>query len=288
MGDATPLMKQFLRIKEKYPEAILFFRVGDFYEMFFDDAVTASKILQITLTSRDKNKENPVPLCGIPYHAASGYIAKLIRSGASVAVCEQVEDPTSAKGIVKREVVRVITPGTVIEPELLSAKENNYLAALKWEFKSAPTEAKKIGLAYLDLSTGDFRMSPSHAGWSEIEGELMKIGPKEVLLPSNLQGKEGPIEPLRQTWPIRYVSPSFFGALEVEETLKEHFQVHSTAALGGDTFSLIAAGALLSHLKETQKTALGNIVTLRPISSGEEMRIHPLAIRHLDLVPLTR
>ncbi len=288
MGNTTPLMNQYMEIKKGHPEAILFFRVGDFYEMFLDDAVTASKILQITLTSRDKNNANPIPLCGIPYHAASGYIAKLIRSGSSVAICEQVEDPAAAKGLVRREVVRVITPGTIIEPELLSAKENNYVAVLKWDFKSPSSPKNRIGLAYLDLSTGDFRMLPSCTGWDEIEGELLKISPKEVLVSSSGPGKEMMIDRLQKAWPIRQISPVFFNTPEAEETLKKHFQIHSVHSLGGDPFSLCAAGALLSHLQETQKTALGNIISLRPIPSEDLMRIHPLAIRHLDLVPLKR
>ena len=288
MNDATPLMKQYLETKKQHPDTILFFRVGDFYEMFFEDALVASKVLQITLTSRDKNKENAVPLCGIPYHAASGYIAKLIRSGYSVAVCEQVEDPASAKGIIKREVVRIITPGTVIEPELLCAKENNYLAALTWDFRSALAEAPQIGLAYLDLSTGDFRAVASDRGWSEIEGELIKVGPKELLLPSHLQGKEDQTGPLRQIGPIRFVSSSYFIAGQAEQVLKSHFQIHSLASLGYDPLAWAAAGALLGQVQETQKIALGNIVALRPHPSGEYMRIHPLAIRHLDLVPVSR
>jgi len=293
MGSTTPLMNQYLEIKKDHPEAILFFRVGDFYEMFLDDAVTASKILQITLTSRDKNNANPIPLCGFPYHAASGYIAKLIRSGSSVAICEQVEDPATAKGLVKREVVRVITPGTVIEPELLSAKENNYVAALQWDFRSPLSRKTRIGLACLDLSTGDFRMLPSCAGWGEIEGELLKIDPKEILIPSSdpekqAVGKEAMMGLLQKTWTIRQVSPAFFNPAEAEKTLKKHFQIHSVQSLGEDPFSLTAAGAILSHLQETQKIALENIVSLRPIPSEKLMRIHPLAIRHLDLVPLTR
>jgi len=280
-------MKQYLDTKRQHPDAILFFRVGDFYEMFYEDAVTASKVLQIALTSRDKNKENSVPLCGVPYHAASGYIAKLIKAGFAVAVCEQVEDPALAKGIVKREVVRVITPGTLIEPELLSPKENNYVAAVVWDFSSPVEKAKHFGLAYLDLSTGDFRIA-SVEGWSEVESELSKIDPREMILPAYLEGKEGaPSHPF-QRWPIRYIAPALFLAERTETLLKSHFRVHSTAALGGDRLALIAAGALLGHVQETQKTALGNILSLRPHSSGEYMRLHPLAQRHLELIPTGR
>ncbi|TAK02602.1 MAG: DNA mismatch repair protein MutS, partial [Candidatus Manganitrophaceae bacterium] len=287
MPEVTPLMKQYLDTKRQHPDAILFFRVGDFYEMFHQDAVTASKVLQIALTSRDKNKENAVPLCGVPYHAASGYIAKLIKAGYAVAVCEQVEDPALAKGIVKREVVRVITPGTLIEPELLSPKENNYVAAVTWDFASPIDRAKGIGLAYLDLSTGDFRIA-SAEGWSEIEAELTRVDPREMILPATLEGKEDRTAPFLRRRPIRYVPPALFIAEQAEALLKSHFQVHAVAALGGERLSLIAAGALLGHVQETQKTALGNVLTLRPHSFGEQMRLHPLAQRHLELVPAAR
>src|SRR5512138_1320841 len=152
MSDVTPMMRQYLEIKSEYPDAILFFRLGDFYEMFLDDAVKASRILDITLTSRNKNSDGAeVPLCGIPYHSANPYIAKLIEAGEKVAICEQVEDPKLAKGIVKREVVKVITPGLVTDGENLSPKDNNYLLAI------VPEKSGLYGVASIDLSTGQFR-----------------------------------------------------------------------------------------------------------------------------------
>src|SRR5256712_7271982 len=142
--DLTPLMRQFRQVKQRYPDAILFFRVGDFYEMFYEDAVEGARLLDIALTSRDKNKSEQIPLCGVPYHAAGGYIAKLLRAGRAVALCEQVEEPRFAKGLERRELVRVYTPGTLIESDLLAAGEANYLAAL------AP-RPPRAGLAWLDL-----------------------------------------------------------------------------------------------------------------------------------------
>src|SRR5512141_3016649 len=154
MSELTPMMRQYLEIKSSYQDSILFFRLGDFYEMFLDDAVKASRILDITLTSRNKNAEGAdVPLCGVPYHSAMPYIAKLIEAGEKVAICEQVEDPKSAKGIVKRQVVKVVTPGLVVENESLAPKENNYLLAL------SEANGLKIGVAFLDLSTGEFRVT---------------------------------------------------------------------------------------------------------------------------------
>ncbi len=288
MAQTTPLMKQFLEIKKNHPDAILFFRVGDFYEMFFDDAVKAASILQITLTSRDKNKKDAVPLCGIPYHAAPAYIAKLIRAGESVAVCEQVEDPAQAKGLVRREVVRVITPGTVIDPELLSAKENNYLAALTWPQGKNMEEAKTLGLACLDISTGDFRALASDASWQDVEGELVKLAPKEILLPSYYKNREHYIAGLRGPWPIRFVSSDTFSEEGASAALRSHFEIDNLAALGCGPFSMQAAGAILDHLQENQKTVLGNIARLRPIQSERFMRVGPLALRHLDLIPKSR
>jgi len=289
MTPTTPLMKQFLQIKGEYPNAILFFRVGDFYEMFFDDAVIASRILQITLTSRNKNQKNPVPLCGIPYHAASSYIARLIRSGKSVAVCEQVEDVGAARGIVKREVVRVITPGTVIEPELLSPKENNYLAALMWHLGSTLEETKQIGLACIDLSTGEFQVLAADLNWRMLgRGADQGFYQKKFFFQEKDKTKMERIQSLATRWPIRFTDPSFFDEKNAENCLKSHFKVHSLSSFGGGPYSLAAAGALLAHLQETQKRALGNITSLHPIPSRELMRIHPLAIRHLDLVPFSR
>ncbi len=284
----TPLMKQFLAIKERHPETILFFRVGDFYEMFYDDALKASKILQITLTSRDKNSKNPIPLCGIPHHASSAYIARLIRAGESVALCEQVEDAAAVKGIVRREVVRVITPGTVIEAELLSEKEPNYLAALHWKSNQALEATRKIGLSCIDLSTGDFRILAADAAWETVEAELMKIAPKEIVLSARYKNSLEHIQFLTHRWPLRFAPPFLFTQEEAGIILKAHFKIQTLAVFGGGPLSLVAAGSLLAHLKETQKQFLGNITTLRPIPIQDVMRIHPLALKHLDLLPLSR
>ena len=166
MGDAdgTPLMRQYRDIKQAYRDAILFFRVGDFYEMFQEDAVEASKLLSIALTSRDKSSETPIPLCGVPYHAATNYIAKLLRAGRTVALCEQVEDPKLAKGLVRREVVRLYTPGTLIDSEFLPSTESNVLAAVCVRLRSAGIGRKEpsYGLATLEVSTGDYWLSEFH------------------------------------------------------------------------------------------------------------------------------
>ncbi len=285
MAEITPMMKQYWDLKKQVPNAILFFRVGDFYEMFHEDAILASKTLEIVLTTRDKNKENAIPLCGVPFHAASSYIQKLIKAGHCVAVCEQTEDPASAKGLVKREVLRVITPGTLIEPELLSPKENNYIAALYWDFRSDLPHAKEIGLAFLDLSTGEFKSFQAEA-FHEVESELSKMDPKEIVLPALLTGKEDKMGPL-PNWPLRFISPLYFMKEEAYSLLTNHFHVHSISALGNPGADLIAAGGLLAYVKETQKGVVGAITSLLPHPFGEFMRIHPLAQRHLNLVPKT-
>ena len=172
----TPMMRQYLQIKERYRDAILFFRLGDFYEMFFEDAHTASKILDIALTSRNKTEDGSVPLCGVPYHAADPYIQKLLDAGHKVAVCEQVEDPATAKGVVKREVVRVITPGTVTAAEALDARGNNFLAA-------AHKGPNAFGLALTDITTGEFRFTEV-ADEAALLDELGRIHPSELLLAS--------------------------------------------------------------------------------------------------------
>ncbi len=276
MNDKTPLMKQYLAVKGQNPDAILFFRVGDFYEMFFEDAVTASKILQITLTSRDKNKENAVPLCGVPAHAASGYIAKLLKSGHAVAICEQVEE-SRGKGMMQREVARVITPGTVIEPALLSPKENHYVAALKWG-----SSLREIGLAYLDLSTGDFCMD-AETSWDQTHDALSKISPKEVILASNLADSRE-AHTLKARWPIRLADPAFFTRERAEAALTSHFKVHAPSVLG-EGIGLTAAGALLCHVQATQKGAVSNITSLHFNPSKEYMRLPALTQCHLELTP---
>src|SRR5215217_981051 len=184
--DSSPLMRQYRDIKQGYPEAILLFRVGDFYEMFFEDAQEASRLLSIALTSRDKNSAHPVPLCGVPYHAATGYIAKLLKAGRTVALCEQVEDPKLAKGLVRREVVRLYTPGTLVDTEFLSPVESNYLAAMSIRY--TPNRSPVIGLAALEVSTGEFWITECQGplAVSDAVDELTRIEPREVLFAKGL------------------------------------------------------------------------------------------------------
>jgi DNA mismatch repair protein MutS len=179
--DLSPLMRQYRDIKRGYPDAILLFRVGDFYEMFYEDAVEASGMLAIALTSRDKQSEQPVPLCGVPYHAASGYIAKLLKAGRTVALCDQVENPKAAKGLVRREVVRLYTPGTLVDSEFLPPSQANYLAAIAVGSSGSGRQDYVIGLAAIDVSTGAF-FAQEFFGEKTVEAaclnELARIDPK--------------------------------------------------------------------------------------------------------------
>ena len=176
----TPMIKQYLSIKDDYPDAILLYRMGDFYEMFFEDAETASRVLEITLTSRNKNDNKPIPMCGVPVRAVQGYIARLVDSGFKVALCDQVEDPAQAKGLVKREVVRVLTPGMLLEDELLDRSSNNYILAMA-------VHNEKIGLAYLDISTGTFRLTET-GDWPAAGDEALRVDPREILIPESFRG----------------------------------------------------------------------------------------------------
>ena len=282
MSDLTPLMKQYREIKRQHLDAILLFRMGDFYEMFDQDAVTASKILEITLTARNKSKGVETPLCGFPYHAAEGYIAKLIRRGFKVAVCEQVEDPKLAKGIVKREVIRVVTPGTVLDANLLDAKDNNYLASL--------SPAKDgFGLSFLDISTGDFFMAEvaGRSNLAELDTLLARFAPREIVLPEGVQIEAGLASLLRQyTQAVNAYDDWTFDRDTALRTLLDHFKVASLEGFGcsGMKAGISAAGAAIRYIGETQKTGLANIRRIKPYLAREHMVLDASCSRNLELV----
>jgi DNA mismatch repair protein MutS len=274
-------MRQYREIKRRHLDAILLFRMGDFYEMFDQDAVTASKVLEITLTARNKSKGIETPLCGFPYHAAEGYIAKLIRRGFKVAVCEQIEDPKLAKGIVKREVIRVVTPGTVLDSNLLDAKDNNYLASLY--------PAKEgFGLSFLDISTGDFSLAEvqgSH-NFAELDTLLARFTPREIVLPKGYQLSDGLSTVLRQyTQAINAYDDWNFDRQTATRTLLGHFKTASLDGFGcsGMKNGISAAGAALRYIEETQKTALTNIRTVRPFLVREYLVLDAACQRNLEL-----
>ena len=284
MSDQTPMMRQYLQIKGEHPDAILFYRLGDFYEMFFEDAEVASRELDLTLTSRNKSSPDRVPLCGVPYHAASSYISRLIAKGYKVAICEQVEDPRKAKGIVRREVTRVVTPGVVLEPENLEADHNNYLLSI------VPAEAGQravAGLAYVDISTGEFRLAETE-DLAVLQDELLRIDPREVLLPEAYRGEEsfgrlftGRRAPL---WNARPASAfQFDAACRTLESLFGPERIQELVAAGYGN-ALAAAGALLAYLQETQKQQPGHLHTLAPYEIQDFMVLDEATQRNLEIV----
>jgi DNA mismatch repair protein MutS len=280
----TPMMSQYLRIKGEHKDAILFFRLGDFYEMFFEDAVTASKVLQITLTSRGTHKSQKVPLAGIPYHAAESYIAQLLRAGHKVAICEQTEDPKKTKGLVKRKVIRVITSGTTLQGGLLDNKTNNYLAGI------FPDE-KRIGLAFVDLSTGEFIVS-EWDNFSDFISELSRVNPSECLLPEGYSLIRDLEEEIKKVINSCF---TFYPQWHYEYTtaysrLTEKFKTNSLEGFGCEnlTIGIQAAGAIIHYLKETQKIEMAHIVKLSLYPNNKYMVLDPNSQRNLELVPFNK
>lgn len=281
MAKATPMVQQYLEIKKEYAECILFFRLGDFYEMFFEDAVTASRELEIILTSRESGSER-IPMCGIPYHSVTGYLAKLLSKGYKVAICEQVEDPKQAKGIVKREVIRVVTPGTIIEEQLLKEKSNNYLASIV-------EEGPFFGLAYVDLSTGEFKTTQLPKSQPQlITAELTRIKPAEIYLSDRqIEGWEWDrvVETTLTFGPI-----TDFNYDKAYHSLTEHFQVQNLRGFGCEELpaAIIASGGLLHYLGSTQKNTLLQLRKLVTYQIGEFMALDPSTRRNLELTRTIR
>ncbi|QDT35822.1 DNA mismatch repair protein MutS [Stratiformator vulcanicus] len=283
MPKLTPMMQRYQEVKRENPEALLLFRMGDFYELFYEDAEVAAKSLGLTLTSRDKNSDNPVPMAGFPYHALRPHLQKLIRQGFRVAVCEQVEDPKTAKGMVKREVTQVVTPGTLTDDDLLDPRESNFLCALHAD------KSGTCGLAWIDISTG--RFVAADLPEAHVIDELARLDPSEVLI-SEEQPKA--VVSVRQQWegtPLYTPrQPWSFGNDESRRLLNEHF---GTATLEGFDLDdagpgVTAAGALLDYVRETQKTALGHITIIEPHRRGERLIIDEATRRSLELTRTIR
>jgi DNA mismatch repair protein MutS len=287
MGDdgLTPMIRQYLRIKEQYNDAILFYRIGDFYEMFFEDAEIASKLLNITLTSRNKNEPNPVPLCGVPYHSVEPYIAKLISCGKKVAICDQVEDPKTAKGVVKREVIRVVTPGIILAPESIEKTSHNYVAAAAFSPPPRPSTIKGegaqtgYGLALADVSTGHFYASQYDTLDLLLE-EIVRLEPREILVPRQLFSdskfrskiSRPYFEPLFTSFNEEKFDPQAITGLEGASSL---IKSHPAAAR--------AAAAIWLYIGETQKGEARHIKRIETMSAAKTMRIDEAAKRNLEL-----
>jgi len=269
MSELTPLMKQYQEIKRNYPDTILFFRLGDFYEMFGQDAVIASKVLQITLTSRDKGKKDPLPMCGVPHHASESYLGKLVVAGYKVAICEQVEDARDARGIVKRDVVRVVTPGTFL-PD--NPKENNFIVGF---FK----KENIYGLAVADITTGEFLVYETH---NNLGDEISRFQPKEIVYPHSL--KSNPDVITLDDFYLTGYDDWYFDYIEAYRKLINHFRVSSLDGYGceGMIVAISAAGALLNYLEETQKGAL-TFRKIRVLRRESRMMLDATTLRNLEI-----
>jgi DNA mismatch repair protein MutS len=279
MAKTTPMMQQYLEIKADYPDAILFFRLGDFYEMFMDDAVLASRILDITLTARNKGAAEEIPLCGIPFHSCQPYIAKLVQHGHNVAICEQVEDPKAAKGIVKRAVVRVVTPGLVVDTDTLDPRRNNYLMAVT-------LTDERYGVAFVDITTGEFRVTEL-CDPDSTAGEILSRAPAEVLL---VEGEAGEplLDALHNTLQGRTVKrlPDWVAAEDrARQILLEFFPGSSLEGFGchDKPGALQAAGMVLHYLEETQKSAVSHLQALQTYHVRDHMVLDDFTRRNLEL-----
>lgn len=284
MTQLTPMMAQYQEIKAMYTDYILFFRLGDFYEMFFDDAVVASKVLEITLTKRNAGAGQKAPLCGVPYHAADQYIAKMVQNGYKVAICEQVEDPALAKGIVKREVVRIVTPGTVIDPSMLDEKNNNFIAALI-------QDPEGYGLAYADVTTGLLKTTSFvKEDLQTLLDEWLRLKPSETLL---IDGQDYPKKIMDMVRPLSlptYRDERYFSFEASGDALKKHYSVSHLDGLGlsGQALMVKAAGGLLHYIQETQKMELMHFKQLEVYQLGQHMMIDTFTRINLELTETMR
>jgi len=285
----TPAMKQFHQFKQRYPDCILFFRMGDFYETFYEDAKLCSKVLGLTLTSRDKG-DNPIPLAGVPYHAVEGYLKKMLEAGYKVAVCEQVEDPRTAKGVVKRDIVRIVTPGTLTDDVLLDAKEDNFLCAVGLGAKD------RAAVSWVDISTGHFFVQ--QLSEAKLLDELLRLSPAECLLPDRrgelfeAETKKLAKDIIQLTKATVTERPSwYFDPYQAKQRLLKHFGVATLEGFGisdGDDALVPPAGAIIEYLNETQKTTLGHIRGLRKVDRKNFLQIDPASLRSLEILQTIR
>ena len=282
----SPMMKYYLSVKENYKDAILLFRLGDFYEMFFDDAKLASEILDLTLTGRDCGLEHRAPMCGVPYHAVDGYISKLISAGYKVAICEQLTSPEESKGMLERDVIRVITPGTVIEDDILDDKKNNYLVSIA-------THKNKFALAWADVSTGEFNtLEKDLDDFSSIEDALATIVPAEIICNGETLALTQNVSQMRLSKLPKFQNHNewSFELSNAEKALKEQFEVSSLDMfeIKDKKTCIMASGALCTYLKETQKRALSHISGLRYVRNERYMVLDSTARRNLEITQNAR
>ena len=279
----TPAMRQYLDAKRQYRDAIVFFRMGDFYEMFYEDALVASRALELTLTSRSKDAGGQgIPMCGVPFHAADGYIARLVKKGFRVAICEQVEDPRKAKGLVRREVVRVVSPGTLTEPGYLDAREPAFLMAI------APPRDGVIGVALVDVSTGEFSTTEYRGtdGLQALTDEIAVLRPREIVVPADSGIAEHFPGLARLQVPVTNADGWTFDPETARRALLDQLKTHGLEGFGleGRTAATQAAGGLVAYLRDTQKADLAHVRAISYRTSADCLIIDPITLKHLELV----
>ncbi len=284
MGQLSPMMQHYLETKEEYKDCILFYRLGDFYEMFFDDAKTVSRELEITLTGKDCGLEERAPMCGVPYHSVENYLNKLVQKGYKVAIAEQVEDPKTAKGLVKREVVRIVTPGTIINSSALDETKNNYLMAIVYLDRT-------FGVSFVDVTTGDYYVTEVSNEQALID-EIYKFTPSEVVCNDAFFVSGADLEDLktRLHFTLSSLENWYFSEDGCRKILLDHFHIHSLEGLGLQDYEtgIIAAGALMQYLYETQKSEMPHITSIHPYSTGRYMIIDTSTRRNLELTETLR
>ena len=284
MAELTPMMQQYLETKKDYQDCILLYRLGDFYEMFYEDALTASKELEITLTGKNCGQEERAPMCGVPYHAVESYLNKLVSKGYKVAICEQVEDPKQSKGIVKREVIRIVTPGTNLNLQALDESKNNYIFCIVYS-------PGKTGISMADVTTGDYYLTEVD-DTRKLQDEIQKYAPSEIVCNEQFLVSGYDIEDLKNRLGITVYSlaPHYFDEEGSRKNLMKHFRVSSLSGLGIEDFpsGMIAAGALLKYLYETQKTSLAHFTHLYPYLISKYMLLDSATRRNLELTETLR
>ena len=284
IADLSPMMQHYLQVKQEYQDCIIFYRLGDFYEMFFEDAKVVSKELELTLTGRACGLEERAPMCGVPFHAADTYLNRLVQKGYKVAICEQVEDPSTAKGMVKREVVRIATPGTNIDMQALDETKNNYIMCIVYS-------VEKYGISIADVTTGDFLVTEVDSERKLLD-EINKFSPSEIICNEAFYMSGVDVRDMKERLHIAITSLDswYFGDDLAKETLLSHFKIHTLEGLGLQDYDcgVLASGALLKYLYETQKNSLSNILAIHPYSIGKYMIIDSSSRRNLELVETLR
>ena len=284
MAEFTPMMQQYLETKKEYPDCILFYRLGDFYEMFFEDAKIASKELELTLTGKNCGQDERAPMCGVPYHAVEGYLTRLVSKGYKVAICEQVEDPKLAKGLVKRDVVRIVTPGTILDAQAIDETKNNYIMCIVYI-------ADRYGVSIADVSTGDYFVTELPDS-NKLKDEIYRFMPSEIICNEAFYMSGMDFEDMRGRLGIAVYSLDayYFDDTVCRQKLLEHFKAASFQALGLDAYDcgIISAGALLSYLLETQKNDLSHMTHITPYVTGKYMMLDSSTRRNLELCETLR